>query len=288
MKPRHTIGTAGLFALAMMLVALPAQAVQDAGQDPDQNQNQPQNQPQPRAQQTPQGRDSTANAANIASIWMIWVKDGQAQPFEAALKAHAAWRKNAGERFQWSIYQPVVGSDLGYYLIRSGEHTWRDIDANESWEQQQGAREFNNKAGQYVKRAEHYFAQTDTAHSHWIDKQDYRYFGVSSYRFKPGTRDAVDDVMDKVQKAVTAAKWPYSYEIATVIGGKGGLTVVDPMRSYAEMADPDPSLMSILTRSLGSKQRATQAMHRFGDSVESVKYTIYAYRPDLSTPSGNP
>lgn len=222
---------------------------------------------------------------NIATTWVFWVKDGQARQFEAAIKAHAAWRKSAGESLVWSIYQPVVGSDLDHYVVRSGQHHWKDFDANQAWSNEHHATDkFNQDVGPYVKRMEHYFDQDDMEHSHWIDSPDYKYFGVSHYQFKPGTRAAVNDVMDKVQKAVVKENWPYSYSISEAIGGTGGMDIVSPMKSYAEMADPDPSLMKLLTKSLGSKEAAAAAMNRFSTSIEHDTYTVYAYRPDLSTP----
>ncbi len=233
------------------------------------------------------GKTSAKGApGTIASTWIMWVKHGQAQKFENAVKDHAAWRKNAGEAFNWSIYQPVVGSDLGYYVIRSDGHHWKDIDANATWEQQQQAgAQFGKQVEPYVQRMEHYFEQDDSKHSHWTASKDYRYFGVSHYQFKPGSGATANAAMDKIQKAVTDAKWPYSYAISDVIGGAGGINIVEPMKSYADMADPDPSMMKILTESLGSKHAAKSAMHDFGSSIQSHNYTVYVYRKDLSTPS---
>lgn len=227
-----------------------------------------------------------AEADTIATTWIMWVKQGQSQQFENALKAHAAWRKQAGEKFTWQIYQPVVGSDLDHYVVRSENHHWKDLDTNAAWEQQQNAGEqFEKQVGPYVQRMEHYLSQEDSKHSHWIASKDYRYFGVTHYQFKPGTRAVVNATMDKIQKAVTDAKWPYSYSIDDRIGGRGGVDIVEPMKSYADMADPDPSMMKILASSLGSEEAAKALMQEFGSSIKDHDYTIYAYRPDLSTPS---
>ncbi|HET6805618.1 MAG TPA: hypothetical protein VFH59_09290 [Frateuria sp.] len=228
---------------------------------------------------------TAASAGNIASVWIIWPKDGQARPFETALKTHAAWRKQNGEGFAWSIYQPVVGEDLGFYVIRSEQHTWQQIDADETWEREHGAAEFDREAGRYVKRVEHYFNKADAEHSHWIQSRDYKYFGVYDFQTKPEGREGVEDAIAKVHAAVEAARWPYPYEIDTPIGGRGGLLIVEPMKSYADMAEPNPSLMSVLARSLGSKESAKETMDKFDRGIEKSTYTIYLYRPDLSTPS---
>ncbi len=228
---------------------------------------------------------SKAVPGTIADTWVMWPKAGQAKAFEAALKQHAAWRKNAGEGFIWSIYQPIVGEDLTFYVIRSGEHQWKDFDANTAWETKAKSGDtFDQQVGPYLERVEHYFSETDTDHSHWIDDKDYRYFSVTSFATKSGTHADRTDALNKIQKAVIEEKWPYPYEISNGVGGREPLMIVIPMKTYADMADPNPSIMKVLSKSLGSDAAATAVMRQFGSSVEQARTTIYQYRPDLSTP----
>ena len=146
----------------------------------------------------------------IASMWIIWPKPGQAREFEAGIKAHAAWRKTAGEGFNWSIYQPVVGSNLDFYVIRSEGHTWKDMDSEEAWSEKAKADEqYEKQAGQYSMRTEHYFSEDDNEHSHWIESKDYKYFAVNTYFPKPGMRGERMGALNKIQKAITDEKWPY-------------------------------------------------------------------------------
>lgn len=221
----------------------------------------------------------------VATIWVIWPKAGQSSQFEAAIKKYGAWRKSAGEEFIWQIYQPVVGSDLAHYVIRSGQHTWRDMDTNAAWEMEAKASEaYEEQLGAMTDRAEHYFAETDTEHSHWIENPDYKYYGVSRYVTKPGTYGERMEAMNKIQKAVEDEKWAYPYEISYPIGGRSGMNIVTPMKGYADMADPDPSLMKIVAKSLGSESAAANTMKQFGNTIEGEDYTVYVHRPDLSTP----
>ncbi|MGB0134837.1 hypothetical protein [Dokdonella sp.] len=221
----------------------------------------------------------------IATVWMFWPKAGQGPQFEAAIKKHAAWRKSAGEKFVWSIYQPIVGSDLGYYVVRSGRHEWEELDANEAWGMQAKADDaFNTTVNPFVDRAEHYFSELDHKHSNWIESPDYKYYSVSNYSAKPGMYGDRREALDKIQKAVIDEKWAYSYSIAHTMGGSGGFSIVTPMKSYAEMADPDPSLMKILAKSLGSESEATSTMKQFSSTINGSETTIYVRRADLSTP----
>jgi len=225
-----------------------------------------------------------AAAGNIADRWVLWPKAGHAKEFEAAVKEHAAWRKKAGEPFSWLTYQPIAGTDLTYYVIRSDNHGWKDFDAEEAWSMKAKVEDaYRQQVGVHVEREEHYYEETDTAHSHWTDSKDYRYVGVTSWRPKSGSRSDLMAALDKIQKAVADEKWPYPYRIAWLIGGEGRLRVVMPMKSFAEMADPDPSMRKLLTKSLGSEEAAGATLKQFGGAVEDAQYTVFAYRPDLST-----
>lgn len=219
---------------------------------------------------------------NITGMWLLWVKDGQSAKFEAAIKQYAAWRKREGDPFSWSVYKPIVGSDLGYYVVRSEGHTWSEIQAEETWDQAHTNDASGSHLGEYVSREAHYFSQDDNPHTHWTPSKDYMYFSVTTYHFIPGTGATVRSVLDKVQKAVSDAKWPYSYSISYLIGGKGGMDIVEPMKSLEGMAESKPSMMEVLAKSLGGKKAAQALMQKFGTSIKSHDYTIYQYRPDLT------
>ncbi len=237
------------------------------------------------AQDSKDAKPATEAQGTVATVWKIWQKAGQEAQFEAAIKKYGAWRKSAGEKFVWHIYQPVVGSDLGYFIIRSGPHAWKDMDSNEAWELQAKASDaFNTTVGPYTERAEHYFSELDTKNSNWIESPDYKYFAVTNYSLKSGTYAERSEAMAKITKAVKDEKWPYPYSISDTIGGSGGMSIVTPMKSYADMADPDPSLMKILAKSLGSESAAADTFRKFGSTIKSTDHTIFLYRPDLSTP----
>jgi hypothetical protein len=221
----------------------------------------------------------------IATVWMFWVEPEHQAAFEAGLKAHAAWRKSAGEGVEWHIYQPVVGSDLDYYIVRSGGHHWKDLDAIEEWQVATGAvAKYMEQVGAHVDRSEHYLARSDFQHSKWEMSEDYRYFGVSSLKVAPGAYGKMTEALDKVHKAATEKKWPRSYAISWMIGGEGRMTVVTPFKSYAEMAEPDPPFMKLMADSLGSEAAAKETMQQLQSSFQDSTYSIYAFRKDLSTP----
>ena len=221
----------------------------------------------------------------LFSTWVFWVKQGHEAAFETAVKAHVAWRKSAGEAFQWNAYQPVVGDDLTHYVFRSGPHHWQDLDENAAWEMKTGAQQkFREQVAPHVERFEHIIDQLEPNHSSWTDSPDYKYFGVSTFHFKGGTRSQQDAALTTILAAVQAQKWSRSYAVFRVIGGQGGMNIAAPYKSYADMAQPDPSFFQTVAKTLGSEGAAGAAFDTFGRTMKSASYTIYMARPDLSTP----
>jgi hypothetical protein len=226
-----------------------------------------------------------ADQGNIASIWVFQVKDGHEAAFDKALKQHMAWRKSAGEKFVWTTFQPIVGDELDHYVFRSGPHHWADFDTNHAWQAKNGTDQaFADNIAPHLSSVKHFFAETDIEHSHWIETPEYEYFGIATFHPVAGTSVERRAVMDKIQGAIAKESWNHSYQITNSIGGPPTMSIVTPMRSYAEMAGPSPSLANIVAKSLGSEAAAAETLRQFSSSVSGYRYTVYIYRPDLSTP----
>jgi hypothetical protein len=221
----------------------------------------------------------------LADSWIFWIKAGQEAAFEAAVKEHVAWRKAEGEASSWNAYQPIVGDDLTYFVFRSDGHHWKDFDTNQEWSlKAEAVQKFNEHVAPYVERMEHYISELDTDHTRWVDSAEYRYFGVWEVKLKGGAYDKMNEALTVIHKVAVDQKWSRSYAVAWTIGGEGGMTVVWPFKSYADMADPDPPFSKVLATELGSEDAAKSVFRQWYSSFKSQHYTIYASRPDLSTP----
>lgn len=225
-----------------------------------------------------------AATGNVADRWVLWVKPGHEKDFEAGAKEHVAWRKKNGDPFAWTGYQPVAGTDLTYYVFRSDDHQWKDLDAEEAWGMKSGANDaYEKQVGVHVEKVAHYFEEFDAAHSHMIgDPKDYKYFSVITRNLRSGSRGEAMAAIDKIHKALSDQKWPYPYRLGWSVGGKDSLRIVFPMKSYADMATPNPSLYEVLAKALGQED-AGATMKSFGTTLEFTDHTIAVIRPDLST-----
>lgn len=239
----------------------------------------------PKAAATAESADAAkALPGRLADFWTFWPKAGHEAQFEAAVKTHLAWRKQAGEGWTWEGYEPAVGTDLARYVFRSGAHHWADFDAQESWATANKAAEaFNREVGPHVERFEHTMDETDFEVSHWVESPDYRYFWVQTHKVKAGATGAIAQVAAEIHKALQAGGWTGSYAISRDIGGGGAFVLIFPHKSYAAMEDPKPGFMEVLAKGAGSAAAAQAMMQKFDDSVEAMDMTIYRARPDLST-----
>ena len=228
---------------------------------------------------------SKATAGNVADRWVVWVKPGHEKEFEAGVKEHVAWRKSAGEPFAWVAYQPIVGTDLTYYVFRSGDHQWKDLDVDDAWSIKSKADDmYEKQIAPYTMKVAHFFEETDAEHSNMIgDLKDYKYFQVITRHLKSGSRGEAMAAIAKIHKALTEQKWAHPYRLAWLVGGKDGLRIILPMKSYADMAAPNPSVYDVLAKALGADDAAA-TLKQFGSAFEFADDTVYAVRPDLSTP----
>jgi hypothetical protein len=220
---------------------------------------------------------------DVVSVWAFWVQPGHEADFEAGLKAHAAWRKANGEGWDWHIYQPVVGNDLTYYVVRSGGHHWADLDAQEAWEKSHDAlAKYQEQMGKFVARVTHSISHTDFDHSYWTDNPDYRLFEVTGLTLQSGAYGDVVELLGQFHKAAVDGKYSRSYAIEWPTGGSADMIIATPFVDWAGMKEPEVSFMKVLGDSLGSPDAAKAAMKQINsDFLPGAKTTIYQRRTDL-------
>ena len=223
---------------------------------------------------------------NVASIWTMWPKAGHEAEFEQALAAHAAWRKQAGEGFQWRVYQAIVGDDLNHYVVYTGNHAWAEFDGNDKWEQDKKASEtFNKNVGPYLDRITHHFTEDDNDLSYWPSDASYPMVEVSDLRFMPGQYANFRKYVGAARSSAMAQKWSGNWSIASITGGQNDIVLVLPLRNYADMAGPKPSIMEMMAKQMGGKDKAGATMTGIQSALAGGDTTVYKLRPDLSTPA---
>ena len=77
----------------------------------------------------PMAATAQEEEGKLARMWVVVPKDGMGDQLEEAMKAHNAWRVENGDPWGWNTYHRVSGGDLDHWYIRSGGHTYADLDA---------------------------------------------------------------------------------------------------------------------------------------------------------------
>ncbi len=222
-------------------------------------------------------------ANNIARIYVAHVKTGMESLFEGGFKAHVEWRKQQGDPWNWSVYQVVNGENLGDYIIRSGSHTWADLDAYEDF-LVKGSPHFWASVGKSVDSLDSYITATDQktlklpedfSKINYIVYQHYHLSMEGVFAFQSG--------IQKVHEAIEKTNWPgHSAWTSTVNGGSGPtMTLVMFHENWASMQEPEKNFFQMLSEGLGEEE-ATALMGQLTSAVRSEESSVSKRRPDLS------
>lgn len=225
-------------------------------------------------------------AGNVSSAWYMWPKAGSYPQFEKALREHAAWRKKNGEEFNWKIYQAIVGDDVSYYVVFSGDHSWADFDRNQEWGVKSKAQaDFNRNVDPLVERYSHYFYEDQDDLSYWPATGQYPMYSVTRMKLGAGQYGNFRSAVIKAREAAEAEKFGGNWLLRSITGGSDDMMLVSPHSNYASMAGPSPDFMEVMAKHMGGQDKAAKNMTAIQSAIESGDTTVVMHRPDLSTPA---
>lgn len=222
----------------------------------------------------------------LTNVWVMDVKQGQAQEFEKAFKEHIKARVKAGDAFNWQIYNPQTGSHLNRYIIRYCCFKWAEMDAYEKWSNDSKVMENWDKGpGKHVEKYHHHYSWTDIENSHWKEGVNHKFVGVTTYSLKPDAKDVGESVKE-ISDLAKAIKWDMSWSWSrSVTGDRNTLQAAFGFENFSAMDPPGPSFGELAEKHLGSKEKVDEIFDRFAEKYEGSSYQIYRHRPDLSMPS---
>jgi hypothetical protein len=224
-------------------------------------------------------------AGNIARMWVVVPKEGMDDQLEAAMKAHNAWRVENGDPWSWNTYHRVSGDDLNHWYIRSGGHTYADLDAYRDSDFSQRAFEhWSANVDQYVAEYRTHLAEYAPEISHTLpDEGPYEYYWVYDYHIKPGMGRAFYAAAEAISTALVEAQWPDTWWFVWQLDGDSmpAISLVIPNADWAGFAEPAESAYDAITAAKGEAVAKEMWEALFG-TVESVSSTVYHRHADLS------
>ncbi|HSR69839.1 MAG TPA: hypothetical protein VLU25_18065 [Acidobacteriota bacterium] len=217
----------------------------------------------------------------VAMHFQITPKAGMHQQFETALKAHANWRKEQGDPWQWYVMQVVTGADHGDYIIRSAEMAWADLDNYEF--RDKGTAHFNTTVGPFIESVNSSITAANRAVSNWPEDLIPRLVMVEAFHLKPGKARQFWETVAKAHSAFEGRMGPYEWA-TTMIGqgaGGGSAVLVLPKQNWAEMKPRNMEMMGYLQEAYG-EEGTMELMSQFDECITGVESMVVAVRPDLS------
>ncbi len=227
--------------------------------------------------------DNHEASADLADVWFVEVKDGMDDEFTEALKGHLAYRLKKGDTRKYRTYTPVIGDELGHYVIRYCCVNYEDIDAYRAWSQKAKAGDhWNENVDQYVAGYRHYLQKIDFANSNWPEEEPgFELYGVTTYDHKMGKNRSIEAGKAELAGAAKDGNWPRYWSFMRDIGGNGNHALVTPFMNYTDMKPPEESFYDFLVKNHG-EEKAQSMLSSWTDNFESTNYSVYRYLPDLS------
>jgi len=233
------------------------------------------------------------NSKNIARIYTIKTKPGEAQQWEAGMKKLEAWdhqNNMPGILYVWSV---ISGPNYGDYILGTFGHDWKDFDAMQAHAEKVGAgKEIQETVAPYTASVgiSYYAFLSNLSSPITPGQKPMPMSELSFFTLKPGGTQPVINAIKQAGAAMAKTHWKGNgpgewYALAD--GGEGPQLVLSVgHENWAGFQEPSPSLTEMLAQAYG-KAGAHALGHEFNSHVRSEYSEIIRYRPDLSyNPAG--
>lgn len=220
---------------------------------------------------------------SVTEVLRQKARPGTVQDYEASRKKHMAWHKAQNDPWAWEVFEVMTGPDTGAYLISSGGHQWKEMEAWVAKMADADAADSRASMGEYIAGTQReYWTQLNAISRLPTSEERSPLITVTTYHVKPGSDAALRAAIAKVNAALDAGKYPLRtiWYVLTSGGSSPTYAVVAPRAGLGEMA-PSPSLLEVLEKQVG-KPAADALVKSFFDNVVSANTELLRLRIDLS------
>jgi hypothetical protein len=220
---------------------------------------------------------------SVTEVLRQKARPGTVHDYEASRRKHMAWHKAQNDPWTWEVFEIMTGPDTGGYLIASGEHQWREIEAWVAKLADADAADSLASMGPYIASTQReYWTQLNAISRLPTSEARSPLITLTTYHVKPGSDAALRTAIMKVNAALEAGNFPLRsiWYVLTNGGASPTYAVVAPRAGLGEMA-PSPSLLEVLEKQLG-KPAADALAASFFDNVVSANTELLRLRIDLS------
>jgi hypothetical protein len=225
----------------------------------------------------------TPQPDSVTEVLRQKAKPGTVQEYEASRKKHMAWHKAQNDPWAWEVFEVMTGPDTGSYVIASGEHQWKDMEAWVAKMADPDAADSQASMGPYIASTQRqYWTQLNALSRPPTNEGRAPLITLTTYQVKPGSDAAIRAAIAKVNAALDAGSFPLRtiWFVLANGGSSPSYAVVAPRAGLGEMA-PSPSLLEVLEKQLG-KPAADALVRSFFENVVSANTELLRLRTDLS------
>ena len=222
----------------------------------------------------------------IARAYSVRPHDGMSAQFEAALKEHVAWRVANGDPWTWSVSTLEVGNEMGEYSIRSGGHSWADLDAYDADFAQKGLTHWNATVAPLVQSVSSTISVANEEWSHRPPQgRQLAFVNITTFHIRPGEEARFNELVGQATSALKASDMDAYWVFASPISGGGMgpvMNVIGLHDSWADMEPQDEAFQAAMAAELGG-QGLMEWMNSFGQVIRGTETTVRRIRPDLGS-----
>ena len=218
----------------------------------------------------------------LAPTYEIQVKSGHQMEFENAITEHFAMHSAANDPWRRDVWQVVAGPNLGRYFIRSGGHTWEELD--QEAEVPNDNEHIATVVLPHIESVSSKIINWMPSVSTWPpDMEPPKMADVTTYTLSYDGVEGFMNVLKKFHKMILEKESPLVYAWGEVMVGAPGpqLILALPRDGWADFKPPEPSVWGMLAEAYGEHDakimRAT-----IGDAIVSKENFVSVYRRDLS------
>ena len=227
------------------------------------------------------------SGGNLAQLVMIDVRDGHEHEFQEGLKRHMTVAEEQGNPSAWMVFETMTGENTGTFMAGTFGHEWADFDMTPA-DPQAAEMSFMTNVQPHVKSAQVSFwtlrPDLSTADPSADTDGPSRFAQVFHYMPTPAGAMTAEQAFARVTEMATAAEWPGKWMVYQLVNGGPGphYVVVIEAESFADMAEPSPSMFEMIAEQMGSQEEAMAFFQEFASSLAAQSSEMIAFRSDLS------
>jgi hypothetical protein len=225
---------------------------------------------------------------SLSEMWTMTIKTDHRADFFKGLKAHMAFRTEAGDPRVWKTYTPMLGDEVGMVAVRYCCLNWADVDAYREWSENhpEVGENWEQNVAPHVESYGHYFDRIQWEQSNVKgDWSQFRYFGATDFTPMAGRGGEFDAARIEISQIALNHGWAtedHPWIWSTNIGGSPSETLVIPYKKLADMDQDDDSFFNFLAEVKGSEEAADELFSGLTDNTASQSFQIWELHEDLS------